>query len=294
MYKKTRNCPECNKELFYSCNSSYNLAKNKNAKCRNCATIKYAKRIGDLSILLNKSLESYYWIGFILADGHISKNNRLRVTLAEKDKNHLIKLSNYLKLPYFITKGGQYTTSAMDKVNLSKVKEKFDINNRKTYVPPNTNIFIELSDKQLLSLFVGFIDGDGSIRNYQNRKDYFLTIKCHSSWKIILELFSNKFLNNSNVIINNKGYSFFSSGNTELLKNLKSRVIELNIPIMSRKWDIINLNYIGKYEKSRENIKKTKELLNKGYNQSQIREFLGLSKAGISLLIKRNKLNETI
>lgn len=290
MYKKTRICPECNKELFYSCNSSYNLAKIRNAKCRSCSTIKYAKRAGNLEILLNNSLESYYWIGFILADGHISKNNRLRVTLAEKDKEHLSNLSKYLKVPYFLTKYGQYTLSAMDKVNLSILRDNFDISNQKTYIPPNIKVFKKLNNDQLLSLFVGFIDGDGSIRNYQNRKSFFLSIKCHNSWKSILELLSERFLNDSKVIINKQGYAFVSCGETTFLKSLKTKIESINLPIMQRKWAIINQNFIGKYEKSKENIKIVKECLEKGYSQKEISKITKLSKGGVSLLIKRNKL----
>lgn len=52
----------------------------------------------NLEKLLLDVPETYYWIGFILADGHISKNNRLVVTLSVKDKNHLIKLQKYLEI----------------------------------------------------------------------------------------------------------------------------------------------------------------------------------------------------
>lgn len=44
-------------------------------------------RIGKLENLLSDTLESYYWIGFLLADGTIH-GNRLQLELAILDKKH--------------------------------------------------------------------------------------------------------------------------------------------------------------------------------------------------------------
>jgi len=54
------------------------------------------KKLADLSPLLNETLEAYYWMGFIMADGHLSKQNRLTVTLAIKDSDHLLKLKEFV------------------------------------------------------------------------------------------------------------------------------------------------------------------------------------------------------
>ena len=36
--------------------------------------------------------EKAYWLGFLYADGYISKYNQVEVCLSLKDKNHLLKL----------------------------------------------------------------------------------------------------------------------------------------------------------------------------------------------------------
>lgn len=53
------------------------------------------ERFADLDILLNDTYETYYWIGFIMADGNII-NNRLRLRLSCKDKEHLEKFANFI------------------------------------------------------------------------------------------------------------------------------------------------------------------------------------------------------
>jgi len=54
-------------------------------------------RKGDLTPLLNDSLETYYWVGFILADGCFQRTNQLMVTLAVNDVDHLEEFAKYLK-----------------------------------------------------------------------------------------------------------------------------------------------------------------------------------------------------
>ena len=48
----------------------------------------------SLSKLLDGSNISYYWIGFILADGHMTKNNTIQINLNKKDILHLEKLKS--------------------------------------------------------------------------------------------------------------------------------------------------------------------------------------------------------
>lgn len=46
----------------------------------------------ELYNLLNDTCLAYYWIGFILADGSISKSGELKIALSIKDKDHLKKM----------------------------------------------------------------------------------------------------------------------------------------------------------------------------------------------------------
>ncbi len=49
----------------------------------------------NLINLLDGSLESFYWMGFIFADGSIDKNGELAVEISKKDIKHLQKWSSF-------------------------------------------------------------------------------------------------------------------------------------------------------------------------------------------------------
>ena len=48
--------------------------------------------------LLEETNEKYYWLGFLLADGSFGKKKELKIGLSNKDKEHLIKLQNFLNI----------------------------------------------------------------------------------------------------------------------------------------------------------------------------------------------------
>jgi len=50
------------------------------------------QRQGDINSLLLEKPDSYYWIGFIMADGTVLNNKRIRVSLSCKDEDHLKKM----------------------------------------------------------------------------------------------------------------------------------------------------------------------------------------------------------
>jgi len=209
--------------------------------------------------LLKDDQESFYWTGFILADGSIS-DNRLRITLSIKDKEHLVKLGN--KINVKITEYN-YTTnygngkfcklSCMDFNYLKQYTDKFNINNNKTYNPPD---YYNFEDRLMLSMFIGLIDGDGCIKNQTGRKDCVISIKCHASWLNFYTEF-HKFLDRYFGLkskppkIMNCGYMLWTMADYRIVKGLKKFVIENNLPVLSRKWNIIDLNRVPKTERSR-------------------------------------------
>jgi hypothetical protein len=207
--------------------------------------IKIGNRKGDLTNLLHENLISYYWIGFILADGHITKSNQLVVVSANKDKLHLEKLAYFLnghvkeckRSPNGIGnyKGSEktYTRLAIqDKILGNQLKEKFDISNQKTYIPPR--YLSRLDDLKLLSLIIGFIDGDGSVTKYKGIK-----IECHSSWREVLLLFKaiieKTFLIPVRISLLDSKYCSIHL-RQELFYVLKKFAMENGLPIMERKW----------------------------------------------------------
>lgn len=242
-----RKCPQCGKELSYINEKSIKNSIRHKLLCNSCGGLNKARKIGgrgsEIAILLDDSPESFYWMGFILADGSFN-NNRFKITLAIKDKDHLIKLAEYLK--YFRSVSETSTTASIDSKNIDIIPlicDKFDIKPQKTFNPPATikHFAIDLQ----YCLLAGFIDGDGHIRKQYNRNDFLLVIKNHSSWENILREFNELIDGTTNFTkINNSGYARLIISNSEVLKNLKKRILSYNIPIMNRKWDIIDLNFV--------------------------------------------------
>lgn len=243
-----RNCPECDKELFYTDKSGYNVANKKDGTCKECGHKKTSAKLkkSNLSILLEETPITYYWIGFLLADGNFKDQNLIKCALASVDKDHLEMLQKYLNIKSLRTeKGGSCTViKAMDHEIVPQICKKFDISTRKTYNPPNLS-FIKNNDLKL-ALIAGFIDGDGCVTG--KGKAYSLTIKCHSSWLKNLDDFAKTINENSSAKINGAGYASFSISNADSLKALKRKVIELKLPVLKRKWDKIDLDFIKNKE----------------------------------------------
>lgn len=246
-----------------------------------------------LEKLLGDTPETYYWIGFIMADGTLV-GNRLKIGLSIKDEDLLNRLYKFLGCTNSIYKTDiSCEFSIMDSYTIPLLRNKFDINQRKTYNPPKSLLWMD--DDLLYSFIIGFIDGDGAILKQTNREDPNLRIKVHSNWLTILNEIS-MFVStkaNVNVVearINNKGYANVNLSNHVLLKSLKKKALELKIPYLNRKWSLIDENHINKMEKSKINLNKVIELIKLGCSDKKIREVLGLKKSTLSLMKKRNGL----
>ncbi len=241
---------------------------------------KYSKNL-ELNKLLDESLISFYWLGFILADGHLT-NKRLRVVLSGKDEDHLLKLANFLNTKIKYENVGNYPyIDLSNKLILSNLKIKYSIKDNKTKNPPDIS---QIKGNNLKALAIGFIDGDGSIGNLYNRPDFHIRIKVHSSWINVLKYMYGK------CYINNSGYAETVLSNTEEVKKWKIFIINNELPTLKRKWDIINLNYISRQELSNERKEIVQICLENNIPRKMICKITGLSKSGLSLLIKRNNL----
>lgn len=258
-----RKCPQCDLELKYTTKSNYNAAVKAKSLCKTCTIPKFENK-GDLSVLLEENCLSYYWIGFLLADGHFSTENLIKCTLSSVDKNHIFELQKFLKIKNVqLEKNGKYIgIKTMDTQLVPKIKKKFNISNTKTFNPPNLD-FIKNKDL-FLSLVAGFIDGDGCIAVKNN--SFSLTVKCHSSWLENLDKFA-KFINaTTNAKINNAGYAYFTICNIQSLQSLKKDVLRLKLPILERKWNKIKLDYVKNEEAHERNFKTFEKLFNKFKN----------------------------
>ena len=242
----------------------------------------------DLSRLLEDSYESYYWIGFLLADGHFSKKNRIKVVLAEKDVLHLEKLKYFLNISscmkqYTLNNKVYYEISAMDTKVFKVLVERFNISSNKTKEPCNIS---NLSEDKLFCLSIGFIDGDGSIRKVYKRPHPQLTVKCHASWLDNLRLMFPY----ASTRLDNTGYAKAGVTDSEVLKNIKLRAIEYSLPILQRKWDNIDLSFTSREQRIKNNLPIIKDMLMKGFSQKEICKLCGYSPSGLSQIIKKKGL----
>ena len=91
----TRICAKCGKLLKYSCYASWHYANKHNSICKSCKHKEIIKKNYDLSILLDNSYISFYWIGFLLADASFI-DNRLKIIVNNKDKEHINNFAKYI------------------------------------------------------------------------------------------------------------------------------------------------------------------------------------------------------
>jgi hypothetical protein len=140
-------------------------------------------------------------------------------------------------------------------------------------------------------MLIGFIDGDGTIQDRKITKVKFVGIKCHSSWLQILNLFIERLSDQVGVKIpvgkiNARGYARVFITNNIHIKYLKNKAIEFNLPILTRKWDKIDLNFVSKQEYTPILNKKIKELSSAGMKNNLIAKELQVSESTVSNHLK--------
>jgi hypothetical protein len=217
---------------------------------------KSKSKVPILTILLDNSNKSFYWIGFLLADGCFHENRKITLEISIKDLKHLLKFKKYIKLTNktsFIHKNikNNCSLSFTDTILIPKITNYFDINIAKTYHPPNIVHYDKFTDEQLFSLIIGFIDGDGNIRKVKtvnNTFHYHITLENHQNWKQFykfIELFLYDYLNiemkkQTYIRTNNRNYICLSFTRKEFIFNINKKRKFLKLPVLQRKWNILN------------------------------------------------------
>lgn len=250
-------------------------------------------RKGSAAKLIDGSLLSAYWIGFLLADGWISKEHRLKLTLAQKDISHLVKFSDLIDTDIikFTKSTGhlQCYTSIQDIDHIPILKERFGFHHQKTYNPPS--VPFNVSDEELMALLLGFIDGDGNI----NARSH-IRVKCHSSWLPILNYFHESVQSYFNMdtsngpYINKQGYAQWSITRFKLVNNLYKFGITNNLPLLDRKWSLVK-HHVPKFSHfNAERIKELYRLCDLGHNISTIANTLDCSTTTVKNYLKKLSL----
>jgi len=250
-------------------------------------------KCSNLNLLLENTPETYYWIGFLLADGTFS-TNRIKIGLAKKDSNHVMKLRNYLSYEGDLQ---NHYFGCMDNNLVPLIMKKFDINQNKTYHPPRIEIMDEIKNDDLFtSLVIGLIDGDGCIIHQYKRKDSRITIKLHKSWELFLQYVANriyKILQRDDTIKTRtvqKKYVQICFSNSQVVKFLKQKSLLLNLPYLERKWSRIDADYVSKIEIAEKRKKQIQKMLDGDYANSQICAKLNISASSLCNTIKRNRM----
>ena len=276
----TKNCPQCGGLQTYSCRDSWRLNTKTNSTCKKCSAGRQAeeKRQSELGVLLEDTPLTYYWLGFIMADGHIDHKRRLVVRLSVLDEEHLIRLKEYLKIDNITYQRSNtiVSISAMDTKIINILSDKFNISSRKTYNPCNIK---GMSQDLLFSLMVGFIDGDGSIKYQSGRTDCLLQVKCHSSWLDNLQHMLGK-----PGYINAEGYANVNIGDNTLLREWKLKAISFFY------FYRYAFSSVSKYEVTRERVERIKELIATGMTNTKIARELSVGDTAIHNLIKKHNL----
>lgn len=259
LYKDlNRNCPNCNEIIIYSRFSDKKVAIDNKCLCKKCSVnngkFKNEHKLNDiynisensLFKLLEETYLSFYWLGFIIADGSLNQN-KFELCLAEKDLNHLKKFSefiNFNKEIKFRNKSNSYRIAFSDQISVPKIKEKYDLKDRKTYNPIRFKIFCKYNKELLLCLLIGIIDGDGYIGTNGSKNSCLISIASHKNWKkFYTQLLKN--INVSGFIIKNVNKT--NTITIKLFKRekilflLKDIAIKFNLPFLKRKWDKIPL-----------------------------------------------------
>lgn len=201
-----------------------------------------------LSILLEEKNENYYWLGFLMADGHFSKQNDIKLTLSEKDLSHVEKFAKLFgarvskrgscKYDRYIPKPS-YCMAVRDVNTVKLLKEKYSISSNKTEYPCDISSFNTC--EKFLSWFAGFFDGDGCALRNKKGKIEGLRVQIHSSWIKNLEFIERKLKEylkvNSRSYIDTQGYArwvCFKDANI-----IVTKIQSLNLPILQRKLGLL-------------------------------------------------------
>jgi hypothetical protein len=236
-----------------------------------------SKNFGKYSKLMNlEDLETCYWIGFLLADGHIYKEMNIQMNLSISDSDHILRFKRHIgDFPTY--KSENIIRICISDVKLAKyLSDRFNWKSNKTKIPPILN---NLSEKQMFSLIIGFIDGDGSISSKS------IKVKCDISWKNILQDFYYHLTgDNKEFKITNCGCSIFYISKLETIFQIKELAEKFKLPIMDRKWSKIKRRTLkqDKYEI-------VKNLLNSGSNFKEIKENTKFGDTLIYRVLKENK-----
>ena len=202
--------------------------------------IKRVSKKAQIINLINGTNESFYWLGFLIADGHFSKTNHIQINLNEKDLGHLNKFAKFIEYENELIKPN-ISVSFIEIKN--EIYDLLKTHNDKTH---NPCCLSKLSGDSFFSFIIGFIDGDGCI----DTKGY-LTIKCHNSWLDNLNIMISELSNNNFNLgrVDSAGLAIVQLKKIKIMQETKKKAIRLGLPFLDRKWGRVDLKKEIKIDK---------------------------------------------
>lgn len=253
---------------------------------------------------INSSNKAYI-LGFIYADGSVSKRGNLTICLSKKDTEILEFIKEELNYSGVISSKlinkNEYSLLSIDsKVMVNRLIELGIVPN-KTY---NSSVLPTIPKEYFNDTLRGYFDGDGSI--YKNGEKGFTV--CFSSNINILNSLKSYFddltIKTSNIRLRNKNSEYSAMleirGNNQIIKIKNLLYSESNIFYLKRKYNkfvefeeyILNMT---KRNHSFEIINEVKNLYLKGISQKDIHLILAIPYSSVRNVVQRlRKLKKII
>jgi intein-encoded DNA endonuclease-like protein len=197
--------------------------------------------------------QSFYWAGFLAADGNIDKNlYRLTIKLSQKDLSHLELFKKHLLSDAKIFfKKEKLSIYGSCYIRVSSNKLINDLINKFNVTPNKTKTF-KMNDWTLNHKFVnhfirGYIDGDGSYTITDRGKTFKISLLGNLEFMMQFKsLMENKCLTNINKIILHKNMHYVSyTGNKQCAKIIKFLFQDAGGTFLKRKFNkIIEAKYL--------------------------------------------------
>ena len=256
--KYSRECPNCSIKLYYKWTSDFYTSNKKLSKCKSCTVntgqFKKDHKLNDiynnsensLDRLLIEDNQSFYWLGFLIADGYFS-GHTFELGLAEKDKEHLEEFSKFISYNKDIKyrkETKSYRLNFNNRHSIPKIMDKYNLCEIKTYNPVNFEYFDKYDKGLIKSLLIGIIDGDGYISKNGSKNSFCINITAHKYW----ETFYEKIFEYIGIPVKIKNFKSkeniitISIRRKEFIDILLENIITNNIYHLSRKWDKIIKN----------------------------------------------------
>ncbi len=246
-YLKNKSIIKTIKKFKLSSNTIKNILKSNNIKILTSSQVNL-KFKNEYVFNTIDTHEKAYWLGFLAADGNLSKLGQLRLQLAEKDKQHLLKFYKFMggagKVSKHITVLNNTTYTGYSVAFKSKILTNSLL---KHNIVPNKSLTLTMSefidDKYLPSYILGMFDGDGTIGFYNNKLQFGIISSKFIIQKIQEILISKCFINKTKLSRRGKAYCLNYCGNQNVYKimtYLYSNKDELKDILLERKLNIFN------------------------------------------------------